>query len=456
MGVQYLKKQNNKSKLLKKSILFQYLIVIFVFGVLLHAPFSLNEGVHISVTDALFMATSAFTYTGLTTVNIPETFNIVGRIFLVIFLQIGAVGLMSVKAFIYTLIHKKISTTDRISLATEQRQYSHTNIIKIIKKSIIILFCVQIFFTILIGIHLMMFYDFGVLQGLWYGYFHVTAALTNGGFDLFGNSLQGFRYDYTFQILIMIVIVIGGLGFPILVDIYEFIKAKYYKKPYLISLFTKISLTTTFVLTLFGFVVLSFTELRTIYAEYSLIESIFFVLFQTVSSRSAGLTTMYINSFSQSGQLVLTFLMFIGAAPASTGGGLRTTTFAIIFLYFKSFARSKNDIVAFNRTIPKETVFNSFMTVCVAFIFMATAVFLVSFMNPQFTTNQILFEITSAFGTTGMTLGISAELDVLGKLVIALIMVVGQVGITTMLLILFEDKSDENLIRYPEENVPIG
>jgi len=448
--------KNNKSKLLKKSILIQYMIVIVIFGLLLMSPFALNPGVSISVVDALFIATSSFTYTGLTTLNTPETFSTIGRIFIVIFLQIGAVGLMSVKAFIYTLIHKKISTTDRISLATEQRQYDHTNILKIIKKSILILFCVQMFFTIIIAIHFVLFYQFDILSAIWYAYFHVTAALTNGGFDLFGNSLENFRFDYTFQVYMMIIIVIGGLGFPILVDLYEAVKAKYHKRPYLISLFTKISLITTLVLTILGFIILSLTELRTIYSTYSLTESIFFVLFQTVSSRSAGLTTMNINNFSPSGQLILTLLMFIGAAPASTGGGLRTTTFAIIFLYFRSYARSKTDIVAFNRTIPKETVFNSFMTVCVAFIFIVTAVFFVSFMNPQFSTNEILFEITSAFGTTGMSLGVSAHLDDLGKLAIAFIMIVGQVGITTMLLILFDDKGEENLIRYPEENVPIG
>jgi len=449
-------KHNTKNKLIKKSIFIQYLAVVLFFALIFTSPIALREGMHVDFVDALYLSTSAFTANGITTFDTVESFSFLGQFLLILQLQIGAFGLMSVKAFIYTVVNRKISTTDRISLSTERHQVSHATILGIVKTSFKMLLTTQLIFTLLVCIHLIIFYGYEILHALWFAYFHVTSALTNGGFDLTGNSLYDFRFDYLLQIYMMYLITVGGLGFPILVDLYDYVKAKRRKRVHILSLFTKISLSTTLIVTIVGVILLSITERNTLYATYGTIPAFFFVLFQAISSRSAGLTTMYINSFTSPGQLVLTLLMFIGGAPASPAGGLRTTTIAILFLFFKSYTRSKNDIVVFNRTIPRDTVFNAFMSVTAATMFIVVATFFIFSLHPQFTMNQILFEVTSSFGTTGMTLGISANLDYFGKFVMCMVMIVGQVGITTMMLILFDDKTEENLIKYPEENVPIG
>ncbi|MDR3214833.1 MAG: TrkH family potassium uptake protein [Bacilli bacterium] len=448
--------KKNRSISYRRRIGIGYLSVIMIGCLLLFLPISHNNQDFIKFIDAFFVSASAFSITGLTTVNISETFNSFGHVIILILIQIGAIGIMSVKVLVLMLINKKITTTDRMMIYTEHKQTSTSGMVVLIKDAIMIMFIIQILFTLIVSIHMILFYNYDLLKALWFSYFHMTAALTNAGFDLTGNSFFSFSNDYLFQIYFMIVIIIGGLGFPVLIDIKRYFLSKKSKSVFHFSLFSKLSLVTYFVVLVIGLLLVLVTDYHYFFNEVGGIKGFFMALFQVVSSRSSGLATVNINSLNPATQFTLTILMFIGAAPASTGGGIRTTTLAIIVLYLYHYASNKKDVVAFNRTIPKITIFNAFVSICVAMFMVNGASLLILFLNAQLNLQSIVFEVCSAFGTTGLSLGITSQLDTVGKVIIALLMMIGQIGITNTLLIFARNKEDDDLIRYPEENIAIG
>lgn len=448
-------RRQNKNITLRKGIARQYFFAILIGTFLLSLGITQKQGAQISYVDAFFTAASAFTDTGITTLDVSKSYNTFGHVVILILLQLGAIGLMSVKAIFFIAINRKITTTDRMSLAAEHKQTVLNNMVGILKRAIIILVMIQFIFTIVMAAHMLVVYKYNLGNALWFSYFHCTAALTNGGFDLTGNYLNDFSGDYLFQIYVMFLIVCGGLGFPIIVEIDDWIKSKAKKRYYHFSLFAKLSLITYFVTTIIGFILLTITDFSLLYDD-GVVKGFFYTMFHTISSRSSGLSTIPLNDFSQSGKQVLMILMFIGAAPASAGGGIRTTTLAIAVLYIRHFATSKSDVDVFNRRIPTTTIFNSFVTITVALFMVVIASLFISIVNPQFLFNDILFEVVSSFGTTGLSLGVSAQLDAFGKIVMALIMMLGQLGITNFLVIISKNKEVENLVRLPEENVTIG
>ncbi|MDR1782158.1 MAG: TrkH family potassium uptake protein [Bacilli bacterium] len=448
--------KKNKNISYRRRIARWYITTILLGAILLYLPLTHNNGGLISVIDSFFISTSAFSITGLTTVNISETFNWFGHLIIVILIQIGAVGLMSIKALILVLVNRKITTTDRMMIHTEHKQTSTAGMVRLVKDAVLIMLSVQLIFTFILSIHMMITYQYNFFEALWFSYFHMTAALTNAGFDLTGNSLYSFSNDYLLQIYFMIVIIIGGLGFPVLIDLKRFFISKKNKERFRFSLFSKISLVTYFVVLLVGLLFIIISDYNYLFNDVGGIKGFFIALFQVVSSRSSGLATIDIHNFNSASQFMITILMFIGAAPASTGGGIRTTTLAIIVLYLIHFASNKKDVEAFNRRIPNATIFNSFVSVLVAMTMVNFASLLILLLNKDLSFLDIIFEVCSAFGTTGFSLGITSSLDSVGKIIIALLMIIGQMGITNTLLIISKNKEDDDLIKYPEENIAIG
>ncbi|MDH6603028.1 Trk-type K+ transport system membrane component [Bacilli bacterium PM5-9] len=448
-------KENKKIKF-KRNVAYGYIFMILLGGFLLFLPITHANFKGVSMIDAFFVSASAFTDTGLTPIKIADTFNGFGHLIILALIQIGGIGLMTMKAVLFLLVNRKISTSDRMMIYTEQKQTDPNGMVKLIKDAVLIMVSFQFIFTIIICIHMVVNYNYGFLDGLWFSYFHTTAAITNAGFDLTGSSLMPFANDYLFQTYIMFLIVVGGLGFPVLVDIKRFLIAKRNKDVFRFSLFSKISLFTYFVVGIVGFISILILDSKFIFIENEGLKGIYYALFQTISSRSGGLSTMNLNEFSTGTKMVLTALMFIGAAPASTGGGIRTTTLALIFLYLKTYASNKTDVEAFNRRIPQKTIFDAYVSICVAvFMVFAASLFIISF-NTKLPIMPIIFEVSSAFGTTGLSLGITPFLDSISKIIIAVLMVIGQLGITNAMIILAKNKEDSNLIRLPEENIAIG
>ena len=447
---------NKKNKGFTKTIALFYFLIVLIGAFLLYTNFAQNQNVTLSFVDALFLSTSSFSDTGLTPVNFNDTFNIYGQIIIVILMQVGAIGIMSVKVLLFVIIGRKINTSDRMLIHTEQGQTGFAGMVKFIKSSIILLFIVQIFFTIVTTIHMIYFYDYNFLESLWFSYFHVTSAITNSGIDLLDNSLTSFAHDYAFQIYMMILIVFGGVGFGVLVDIKHYLNKRKENKKHLFSLFSKISLTTYFIVSLVGLVLIMIIDFNYIFIESNGVDGFFYTLFHVISSRSAGYSTTDITSFSQGSQLVLAILMFIGAAPASTGGGIRTTTAALIVLYLYSYAHNKKDVEAFKRRISPQTVTKAFVSFIIAIFMVVISLITIVSLEKDLSMLAVFFEVCSAFGTTGLSTGITAQLSFFSKIIIIFLMIIGQIGIVNSLMLLGKNMEKENKVRYPEENIAIG
>ncbi|MDL2211590.1 hypothetical protein LJB88_01810, partial [Erysipelotrichaceae bacterium OttesenSCG-928-M19] len=444
--------KRNRKIVFKRNIALSYFIMIILGTILLFSPITTSSNNHVSLIDAFFVSASAFTDTGLTPISIHESFNRFGQIVILILVQVGAIGLMTMKAVLFLLINKKISTADRMMIHNEQRQTKVSGMVKLIKDAVLILLSAQILFTIIVTLHMVLFYDHSILNSLWFSYFHVTSALTNVGFDLTGSSLAAFSTDYLFQSYIMFLIILGGLGFPVLIDIKRYCIARKNKESFRFSLFSKISFYTYFIVGIIGFIIILFLDYEFIFVEQEGMKGVFYALFQVVSSRSCGLVTLDLNSFSSGSQLVLGLLMFIGAAPASTGGGVRTTTIALMVLYLINFASNKRDVEAFNRRIPMDTIFKAFVSFSIGGILVVLSSVLIIGLNSNVPIIDIVFEVTSAFGTTGMSLGITKNFEPISKIIIALLMMIGQLGITNAMIVFSRNKEDSNTIRLPEEN----
>lgn len=429
-----------------------YFLAMLISFLLLRIPGVYQDGKEVSVIDTLFTAVSAISVTGLTVFNISETFTDFGVIILLIIVQLGAIGVMSIGTFIWLLIGKRIGLRERQLIMIDFNQTQLAGVVRLLKEIIKILFFIEAIGTLILTIHFMRYFD-SWSEAFKNGLFAAISATTNSGFDITGHSFEPFYNDYFVQFISMILIVLGAIGFPVLVELKHYLLKK--DPSFRFSLFTKITTVTYGVLFIIGafaiFLLESFQTLKGMPWH----EKLFVSMFQSISSRSAGLTTMDVELFSEATKIFLSFLMFVGSSPSSVGGGIRTTTFAIAMLFLINFANGRKEIQVFGREICLEDILRSFVVIILAAFMVLIATMVLSMTEPDATTTEIIFEITSAFGTCGMDLGITENLSTAGKLVIMVLMFVGRVGLISFLYTL-GGKAQKPKFRYPEERIIIG
>ncbi|MDN3450236.1 TrkH family potassium uptake protein [Planococcus sp. APC 3906] len=444
--------QKIKSLTPAQVIVSYYFVAIAISFLLLKLPNVHLEGVQLSYMDTMFTAISAVSVTGLTVVNISETYSVFGIVVLMFILQLGGIGIMSIGTFFWLLVGKRIGLRERQLIMVDHNQFSMSGVVKLIREIIKILLMIELIGAIILTSYFTQFYD-TFNEALLHGVFASVSATTNGGFDITGNSLTPYFNDYFVQIITMILIILGAIGFPVLIELKEFLSNK--NKNFRFSLFTKITTSTFGILLLVGSIGNLALEYFNAFAGMSWHEKLFASIFHSVSSRSGGLTTMDITAFSDATNVFLSALMFIGASPSSVGGGIRTTTLAIAVLFLINFARGKNSIQIFRREIELIDVFRAFAVIILAgfMVLVATMALLIS--EPHATAVEILFEITSAFGTCGMSLGITSDLSDFGKVIVMLLMFIGRVGLISFLFTI-GGKTDPTKYHYPKERVIIG
>ncbi|XPD18779.1 TrkH family potassium uptake protein [Bacillus haimaensis] len=428
-----------------------YLVAVVVAVSLLSLPIARQEGADWTFINALFTAVSAVSVTGLTTVSIVDTFTVPGIIILAFVLQFGGVGVMAVGTFIWLILGRKIGLKERRLMMIDQNQSNLSGIVKMIKHILILILTIEIIGALILGTYFLSFYSTWQ-EAYLHGFFASVSATTNGGFDITGESLVPFANDYFVQFITMILIITGAIGFPVLVEVKEFIGNKGGR--FRFSLFTKITTITFACLITFGTVVILLMEFNHFFKGMSWHESFFYALFQSVTTRSGGLATMDVSEFTVPTLLIMSGLMFIGASPSSVGGGIRTTTFALNILFLFHFARGNKSIKLFRREIHEEDLIKSLVVLLLAIFICSSAVIILSITEP-FSLIQILFEVCSAFGTTGLSMGITADLTTIGKCVIMCLMFIGRVGLLTFLFIL-ESRQKPPKYHYPVERVIIG
>lgn len=429
-----------------------YFIAIAVSFLLLRIPAVYKHGIEISYIDTLFTAISAVSVTGLTVINFADTFTPFGIIVLLVICQVGAIGIMSIGTFIWILFGRKIGMRGRQLIMIDHNQYNLSGVVHLLKEIVKILFVIEAIGAIILSVHFLRYYD-SLGEAIKHGIFTSISATTNSGFTLTDSSLQPFSSDYFVQFVVMILIGLGAIGFPVLVEIKKYLSRK--ESSFRFSLFTKITTATYGILFLVGTVGIFIIESFQSFQGMAWHERLFASMFHSISARSGGLATYEISSFNEATDIFLSFLMFIGASPSSVGGGIRTTTFAVAILFLINFANGRHEIQIFGREIHLTDVYKSFVVIILAAFMVLFATMLLLITEPYASVNQVIFEITSAFGTCGLTLGITENLSVAGKIIIMILMFIGRVGLISFLYSL-GGKANKTQYHYPKERVIIG
>ncbi|WP_305792106.1 TrkH family potassium uptake protein [Sporosarcina sp. Te-1] len=433
-------------------IVFYYFLAIAFSFLLLNLPGVYKPGVHVSFIDSLFTAVSAVSVTGLSPINIGATYSIFGLCMLMIVLQIGGIGIMSIGTFFWLMVRKRIGLRERQLIMVDHNQYSLAGVVQLIKQIVVIIFLIELIGGTILSLYLLKYYD-TASEAFLNGMFMSVSATTNAGFDITQASLLPYFNDYFIQTVVMILIIAGAIGFPVLIEVKGFFSRKV--PHFRFSLFTKITTATFGLLLVWGAVMIFILESFHSFKGMAWHERIFTALFHSVSSRSAGLTTYDITQFSEATDIFISSLMFIGASPSSVGGGIRTTTFAIAILFLINFARGNDVIHIFKRQIKLVDVFRSYAVILLASMMVMTALLILLLTEPGVPVVALLFEISSAFGTCGMSLGITSDLSIVGKVIIMILMFIGRVGLISFLYTL-GGKTNKTTYHYPKERVIIG
>ena len=420
-----------------RIIVLGFLIVILLGTILLMLPISINEGENVSFIDALFTSTSAVCVTGLIAIDTADTFTVFGRTVVALLIQIGGLGVTSVGVGFIMLLKKKIGIKERTLIKESMNLDSLKGVVKLVKS---ILIMTLIFESIGVILSYIVFSkDYAPLDALGISLFHSIAAFNNSGFDILGGlqNLIPYQSNVILNLTTCGLIIFGGIGFLV---IKEIIEVRSFKK---FTLHTKIVLIMTGILLVVGTILLKLTE------DISWLGAFFF----STSARTAGFSTYPLSNFTNAGLFVLIILMFIGASPGSTGGGIKTTTLFTLNKSIYSTSTNKH-CTAFKRKIPLGLILKAFNVTILALFVICIGTFILIILEPNYTFMQLLFEVTSAFGTVGLSTGITPDLSALSKFIISLIMFIGRLGPMTIATIWYF-KEPSNAC-YSEETVIIG
>ncbi len=434
-----------------------YLLAILIGAAFLKLPVSLQSGVSLAWTDALFTAASALSVTGLSTIVIKDVFTTFGLFVMLFIIQFGGIGLIMMVALFWLVARRKIGFKQRNMIVTDQNQLSRQGIVRFIRNVLIMIFTIEVIAFLIISNYLYLAGYFAYPEALMQGVFLTISLFTNAGFDIApgADSFQMFASDYVMQFIGMSLIFLGGVGFWVLAEVREFIAAKIHREKFKFSLFVRMIISLHVFFWIFGAIVIALFEWNGFLADKGATQSVFYSLFMSLTTRNAGFSTMDINDFSATTRLFLMVLMFVGASPNSVGGGVRTTTVLIVLMSMKAFMFGREHVVTRGRMIKEETVKKSFVAVIAGVFVIGTGLFILSLSEVQ-PLPHIAFEVTSAFGTTGLSTGVTPNLSVLGKMTLVMIMFIGRLGILALLLMFRPQRQSVRAATYPEIDVIVG
>ncbi|HHJ5110760.1 TPA: TrkH family potassium uptake protein [Enterococcus faecium] len=439
-------------------IVFYYILMTVLSLVLFYMPIFREPDSHVSFVDMLFMAISTVSVTGLSTFDINSVFNDNGIILLEILFQVGGLGIMMISTAFVIFSKRRITLKQRQLIMTDMNQPRLSGIVRLIR----ITFAILIWFQLLFGTFFSIYFYYRGYFDRWrdavfYGLYQAISAVTNSGFDVTGDSIKPFAHDYFFLILIMFLIFVGGIGFPVLMECREWLlyKRSNAKLPFRFSLFTKLAVLAFVILFVSGTVLIYLLEKDHLFQDSNMSVKWINSMFYSITTRNAGLQIHDLGDFQITTLIIFSLLMFIGCSPSSVGGGIRTTTVAIIGLYLYSFLKSEDNINIFGRRIDQDDVRKS---VVVFMLSLGMCFFCIVFLSAteEQTLISIIIEVTSAFGTTGLSLGITGDLSVVGKITIATLMFIGRIGMLYTLMLFVPKETRDLGYEYPSEKIIIG
>lgn len=421
-----------------RIIAFGFAATIILGSLILMLPISLNDGVNLKYIDSLYTATSAVCVTGLITVDPANTFTPFGRFILAVLIQIGGLGITSLGTGIIIAMGKRVNFKSRSLVKEALNLNSGKGIVKFIKEIFFTTISFELIGTILSFIAFSK--DFSFTKALGISAFHSIAAFNNSGFDILGNfqSLATYKNNVYLNVVTCMLIILGGIGFFVIKDI-KTNKLKWKS----LSMHSKVVIWVTVILIIFGAVMIKLTNNITWLGA----------LFNSVSARTAGFSTFNLSNFSNAGIIVMIVLMFIGASPGSTGGGIKTTTVFVLFKGIVSAATNKGE-KAFKYAIPKNAFRKAAVVTVLGINVVLIGTFLISIFEPQLELRDILFEVVSAYGTVGLTTGITTSLSAASKILSMIIMFIGRLGPMTIVTLWYFSRGER--VTFPEGNISIG
>lgn len=426
-----------------------FAVLILIGALLLELPVSTYTD--ISFLDALFTATSAVCVTGLVVVDTGTFFTPFGQVVIMCLIQVGGLGFMTAGTIIFIMLGRKITLKERLVIQEALNQRTLSGLIRLAKKIVLFTFILEAVGALFLSTRFVPIY--GWQTGLYYSVFHSISAFCNAGFDLTGGflSLTGFNHDYVVMATIMFLFILGGLGFTVLLEIQQ--KRNFRK----LSLHSKIVVVSSFFLLALGTVVVLLLENANpeTLASMGVFPKLVNSFFTAATSRTAGFNVIPTEGLRDATLYFLMGLMFIGASPASTGGGIKTTTFSTIIIAVLSIVRGQDDVSVFHRRFPFVIVNKAISIIVVS----ALLVFVVSLLltiteNAGFL--EVLFETFSAFGTVGLSAGLTTDLSPMGRFLVIITMFAGRVGPLTLTLALAQALKKKAPFRYPEERILVG
>lgn len=442
---EYLKKLSPSRKLI-----LGFLLAILVGTFLLMMPFSLKEGEKLSFLSSLFTIVSAVCVTGLTVVDVSKVFSPVGTTIIIFFIQLGGLGVMTFSSIIFLATGKKMTFYERELLKEERNADSSGEIADFIKKLLFIVFIIESIGAVILTTQFIGQMSFW--KAIYYGIFHSISAFCNAGFALYSNNLEGFKSNIVINLTIGYLITLGGIGFAVITSFITVVRNGVDR----FNLTSKMAILISIILTFGGmvlFFILEYSNPNTI-GDLNIFQKILASYFQSVTLRTAGFNTVPLGDLRSSTIFISCILMFIGASPGSTGGGIKTTTFGVIMFYVIGVAKKKENIEVFNRRIDWEILNRALAILVIAITYVAFIITCILVID-NFSMEQVVFEVISAFGTVGLTLGITPNLSVISKLLIIITMFVGRLGPLTFALAIGESKK-KAISKYPKENILVG
>jgi len=453
--------QIKKAKFWESSriLIFSFLLIITIGTLLLMLPPSVH-GDPLSFIDALFTSTSATCVTGLIVVDTGSKFTLLGQIIILILIQVGGLGIMTFSTFLIFLIMGKFSLSDRDVIQETLTQSPIKNIAGLLKTIFIFTIVIEVIGGLLLTICFSN--DFPLKQAFYCGIFHAVSAFCNAGFSLFQNSFVNYQDNWSVNLIFMLLIISGGLGFIVLNESkrYLFNKGKHFRTSF--SFHSKVVMIITSTLIFAGALIIFLFEYHNFSSSKPIQTKFLIALFQSVTSRTAGFNTIDISVLTNASLFFIVILMFIGASPGSCGGGIKTTTFGVVFAMLVARFQNREDVNIARRRVPNNIVSKAISVTFFSMVIIMLFTILIVEMERAGISHQesrglfleLLFEVVSAFGTVGLSTGLTSGLSAAGKVIIIATMFIGRIGPLTVALAI--GKKEYPRFKYAQENLLIG
>jgi len=438
-----------------QMIVVGFAAIIFIGALLLNMPMASKDGQPVGFINAVFTSTSAVCVTGLVVVDTGTYWTVFGQVVILFLIQIGGLGFMTMSTLLSLLLGRRITLRERLLIQESLNRFDLEGLVRLTKNIIIATFAIEIIgavFFLLVFIP-----DYGLKKGIAFGVFHSISAFCNAGFDLLGDfrSFTPYANNFILNTNAMLLIVTGGLGFSVWMDIYRAIKERSLRN---ITLHGKVVLSATFILIIIGAVFVFILEINNpdTIKNLPLSGKVMASFFHSVTPRTAGFNTLDTGALSLPTKFMTIIMMFIGGSPGSTAGGIKTATAAILFLTVLAVIKGKEDTEVFKRHLPKYLVYRAMAVVAVS-LSLVVIVTMVLSITERADFMTLFFEATSAFGTVGLSLGITPNLSLLGRIIISITMFAGRVGPLTLILALAQRASkNKGSMKYPEDRIMVG